>query len=92
MFRSRAGGPVSRPKTIATADAATYAGAMSRSALRISITVGLLIVGVVVGLIFQNVWLGVLLAAIVWLGWFLGYESRRGNNAGVNDEDHGIEL
>ncbi|MBT2495164.1 MULTISPECIES: hypothetical protein [Microbacterium] len=65
---------------------------MSRRALRISITVGLLIVGVVVGLIFQNVWLGVLLAAIVWLGWFLGYESRRGNNAGVNDEDHGIEL
>ncbi|MCT1476605.1 hypothetical protein [Microbacterium sp. p3-SID336] len=65
---------------------------MSRTALRISITVGLLIVGVVVGLIFQNVWLGVLLAAIVWLGWFLGYESRRGHNAGVNDEDHGIEL
>lgn len=65
---------------------------MSRTALRISITVGLLVVGIVVGLIFQNVWLGVLLAAIVWLGWFLGYESRRGNNAGVNDEDHGIEL
>ncbi|MBS0023127.1 hypothetical protein [Microbacterium paraoxydans] len=65
---------------------------MSRAALRISITLGLLIVGVLVGLIFQNVWLGVLLAAIVWLGWFLGYESRRGHNAGVNDEDHGIEL
>lgn len=65
---------------------------MSRAALRITITLGLLIVGVVVGLIFQNVWLGVLLAAIVWLGWFLGYESRRGHNAGVNDEDHGIEL
>lgn len=65
---------------------------MSRAALRISVTLGLLIVGVLVGLIFQNVWLGVLLAAIVWLGWFLGYESRRGHNAGVNDEDHGIEL
>ena len=65
---------------------------MSRLALRISVTVGLLIVGVVIGLIFQNVWLGVLLAAIVWLGWLLGYESGRGNNAGVNDEDHGIEL
>ncbi|MBN6190766.1 MULTISPECIES: hypothetical protein [Microbacterium] len=65
---------------------------MSRAALRITVTLGLLIVGVVVGLIFQNVWLGVLLAAIVWLGWFLGYESRRGHNAGVNDEDHGIEL
>lgn len=65
---------------------------MSRTALRISVTVGLLVLGVVIGLIFQNVWLGILLAAIVWLGWFLGYESRRGRNAGVNDEDHGIEL
>ena len=65
---------------------------MSRTALRIFVTVGLLIAGVVLGLIFQNVWLGVLLAAIVWLGWFLGYESRRGHNAGVNDEDNGVEL
>ena len=65
---------------------------MSRTALRFSLTAGLLIVGVVIGLIFQNVWLGILLAAIVWLGWFIGYESRRGRNAGVNDEDHGVEL
>ncbi|MFJ4173253.1 hypothetical protein [Microbacterium sp. NPDC089696] len=65
---------------------------MSRTALRLSVTLGLLVIGVVIGLIFQNVWLGLLLAAIVWLGWFLGYESRRGRNAGVNDEDHGIEL
>ena len=65
---------------------------MSRNALRFSVTAGLLILGVVIGLIFQNVWLGILLAAIVWLGWFIGYESRRGRNAGGNDEDHGIEL
>ncbi|WP_314426608.1 hypothetical protein [uncultured Microbacterium sp.] len=65
---------------------------MSRNALRFSVTAGLLIVGVVIGLIFQNVWLGILLAALVWLGWFIGYESRRGRNAGVNDEDHGVEL
>lgn len=65
---------------------------MSRTALRISVTAGLLVAGVVIGLVFQNVWLGILLAAIVWLGWFLGYESRRGRNAGVNDEDNGIEL
>ena len=65
---------------------------MSRPLLRFSVTAGLLVLGVVVGLIFQNVWLGILLAAIVWLGWFLGYESRRGRNAGVNDEDRGIEL
>ncbi|MCK2035774.1 hypothetical protein KZC51_06460 [Microbacterium sp. SSW1-49] len=63
-----------------------------RLGLRLLVTIGLFIIGVVVGLIFQNVWLGVLLAAIIWLGWFLGYESRRGHNAGVNDEDHGIEL
>lgn len=63
-----------------------------RLVLRLTITVGLLVLGIVIGLIFQNVWLGVLLAAIVWIGWFLGYESRRGHNAGVNDEDHGIEL
>ncbi|KNY07832.1 MULTISPECIES: hypothetical protein [unclassified Microbacterium] len=65
---------------------------MSRTALRLSVTLGLLVAGIVIGLVFQNVWLGLLLAAIVWLGWFLGYESRRGRNAGVNDEDHGIEL
>lgn len=65
---------------------------MSRNVLRFSVTAGLLILGVVIGLIFQNVWLGLLLAAIVWLGWFIGYESRRGRNAGVNDEDHGVEL
>ncbi|MCP1429011.1 hypothetical protein [Microbacterium foliorum] len=65
---------------------------MSRNVLRFSVTAGLLILGIVIGLIFQNVWLGILLAAIVWLGWFIGYESRRGRNAGVNDEDHGIEL
>ncbi|MDN3443278.1 hypothetical protein ACIP5T_07915 [Microbacterium sp. NPDC088619] len=65
---------------------------MSRNVLRFSVTAGLLILGVVIGLIFQNVWLGILLAAIVWLGWFIGYESRRGRNAGVNDEDHGVEL
>lgn len=65
---------------------------MSRNALRLLVTAGLLILGIVIGLIFQNVWLGILLAAIVWLGWFIGYESRRGRNAGVNDEDHGVEL
>lgn len=65
---------------------------MPRLAIRLLISAGLLVVGVVIGLIFENVWLGVLLAAIVWFGWFLGFESRRGHNQGVNDEDHGIEL
>lgn len=65
---------------------------MPRLALRLLITAGLVVLGIVIGLILQNVWLGLLLAALAWLGWFLGYESRRGRNAGVNDEDHGIEL
>ena len=63
-----------------------------RTGIRVIGTIGLFVLGVVVGLILQNVWLGVLLAAIVWLVWFLGFESRRGRNSGVNDEDHGIEL
>ncbi|GAT72042.1 hypothetical protein [Microbacterium hydrocarbonoxydans] len=65
---------------------------MPRLVLRLLITAGLLVLGIVIGLIFENVWLGVLLAAIAWFGWFLGFESRRGHNQGVNDEDHGIEL
>ncbi|WP_309104678.1 hypothetical protein [Microbacterium sp.] len=64
----------------------------TRAGLRLLVSAGLLVLGIVIGLILQNVWLGLLLAAVVWLGWFLGYESRRGRNAGVNDEDHGIEL
>jgi hypothetical protein len=63
-----------------------------RTGIRLGISAALLVLGVVIGLIFENVWLGVLLAVIVWFGWFLAFESRRGHNAGVNDEDHGIEL
>lgn len=55
-------------------------------------TVVLLGAGVLFGLIFQNVWLGVLLAAIVSLGWLIAYESSRGRNVGVNDPDNGVEL
>ncbi|GAB3600033.1 hypothetical protein [Microbacterium tumbae] len=55
-------------------------------------TVVLLALGVVFGLILQNVWLGLLLAAIVSIGWLIAVESRKGDNAGVNDESHGIEL
>ncbi len=55
-------------------------------------TVVLIVLGVVVGLILQNVWLGLLLAAIVSLVWLIAVESRKGDNAGVNDETNGIEL
>lgn len=63
-----------------------------RTGIRLAIPAGLLVLGVIIGLIFENVWLGVLLAVIVWFGWFLGFESRRGQHEGVNDEDNGIEL
>jgi len=55
-------------------------------------TLALLAVGIVIGLILQNVWLGVLLAVIVSIVWLVAAESRRGGNTGVNDESHGIEL
>lgn len=55
-------------------------------------TVALLVLGVVIGLVLQNVWLGLLLAAIVSVVWLVAAESRKGDNAGVNDESHGIEI
>jgi hypothetical protein len=49
--------------------------------------------GVLFGLVFGNVWLGLVLAAVVSIGWLIAYESWRGrNNGGVNDESNGIEL
>lgn len=55
-------------------------------------SVVLLVLGVVIGLILQNVWLGLLLAVIVSIGWLIAAESRKGGSTGVNDESHGIEL
>ena len=55
-------------------------------------TVVLIVLGVVIGLILQNVWLGLLLAAVVSVVWLIAVESRKGGNSGVNDESHGIEV
>ncbi len=52
----------------------------------------LLGVGILFGLVWQNVWLGVVIAAAVSVGWLIAYESSRGRNVGVNDEDNGIQL
>lgn len=52
----------------------------------------LLGLGVLFGLVWQNVWLGVVIAAAVSVGWLIAYESSRGRNVGVNDEDNGIHL
>ncbi len=55
-------------------------------------TIALVTIAAIIGLILGNVWLGLALGTIVSLVWFFAYESRRGRNAGVNDEDRGIEL
>jgi len=61
----------------------------SRSLL---LALAVLALGALVGVILQNVWLGLLLGLVVALGVFIAFESARGRNRGVNDEDHGIEL
>jgi hypothetical protein len=55
-------------------------------------TILLLALGVLFGLVFGNVWLGLILGAVISIGWLIAYESWRGRNVGVNDDDHGIEL
>ena len=55
-------------------------------------TLVLLGAGVLFGLVFGNVWLGVLLAAVLSIGWLIAFESSRGRNVGVNDPDNGVEL
>ncbi|KTS04901.1 MULTISPECIES: hypothetical protein [Microbacterium] len=55
-------------------------------------SVVLFIVGILFGLVWQNVWLGLILAAAASVGWLIAYESSRGRNVGVNDEDNGIQL
>lgn len=52
----------------------------------------LLGLGILFGLVWQNVWLGVVIAAAVSVGWLIAYESSRGRNVGVNDSDNGIQL
>jgi len=56
-------------------------------------TLVVLVVGAIVGAEYLgSVWLGLLLGLLVSLGLFLAFESRRGRNQGVNDDDHGVEL
>lgn len=56
-------------------------------------TVVLLAAGVVFGLIMQNVWLGLLLAVIVSIGWLIAYESWRGRTPQLEDPwDDGAQL
>ncbi|WP_413355087.1 hypothetical protein [Microbacterium sp. 1P06AB] len=56
-------------------------------------TVLLFVAGILFGLVWQNVWVGLVLAAAISVGWFIAYESRRGRNEGVYDrDDDGAQL
>lgn len=49
--------------------------------------------GIIFGLIWQNVLLGVVLAAAVSIGWLIAYESWRGRNVGIDGrDDDGAQL
>ena len=54
---------------------------------------GILIGGVLFGLVMQNIWLGLAIAAAVSIGVILAYSSRRGRNEGIYDrDDDGAQL
>lgn len=56
-------------------------------------TVVLLALGILFGLIMQNVWLGVTIAVIVSIGWLIAYESWRGRTPDLEDPwDDGAQL
>ncbi|GAA1997940.1 hypothetical protein [Microbacterium pumilum] len=56
-------------------------------------TVLMFAAGIIFGLIWGNVWLGIVLAAAVSMGWLLAYESWRGRNVGLeNRDDDGAQL
>lgn len=49
--------------------------------------------GILFGLTLQNVWIGLVLAAAISIGWLIAYESRRGRNEGIYDrDDDGAQL
>jgi hypothetical protein len=56
-------------------------------------TVVLIVLGVVVGLVLQSVWLGLTLAAVISIGWLMAYESWRGRTPELRDPwDDGAQL
>jgi hypothetical protein len=56
-------------------------------------TVVLLVLGTIVGLILGSVILGVMIAAVISIGWLIAYESWRGKTPGLDDPfDDGAQL
>lgn len=50
-------------------------------------TILLLAIGALIGLVLGNLWLGLTLGAVVGIGWLIAYESWRGRNPDMYDED-----
>lgn len=49
--------------------------------------------GAIVGQILGNVWVGILIALPISIGWIIAYESWRGRNVGYYDrDDNGAQL
>ncbi|WP_431778767.1 hypothetical protein [Microbacterium aurantiacum] len=49
--------------------------------------------GIMFGLIWENLLLGIVIAAAVSIGWLIAYESWRGRNVGLeNRDDDGAQL
>ena len=56
-------------------------------------TVLILVGGVLFGLIWGQLWIGLVLAFAVSIGWLIAYESWRGSNVGLeNRDDNGAQL
>ncbi len=52
----------------------------------------LLGLGLLIGAILENLWLGLALAAIVSIVWLIAVESASAGNQGLEDPDRGVEL
>ncbi|MBA8815284.1 hypothetical protein FHX49_001516 [Microbacterium endophyticum] len=56
-------------------------------------TVVLIVGGALIGLALGNLWIGLVLGAVLSIGWLIAYESWRGQNVGIYDrDDNGAQL
>jgi hypothetical protein len=56
-------------------------------------TLVLIVVGAIVGLVLESIWLGLAIAAAVSIGWLIAYESWRGRTPDLyDDDDDGARL
>ena len=50
-------------------------------------TIVLFAAGILVGMLLGSVWVGLLIAAVLSIGWVMAYESWRGRQVGLYDRD-----